>query len=56
MLMVMGAMGWVELYSFPKKVKVKLLVSHVRLFVTSKAIAHQAPLSWNSPGKNTGVG
>ena len=56
MLMVMGAMGWVELYSFPKKVKVKLLVSHVRLFVTSKAIAHQAPLSWNSPGKNTGMG
>ena len=30
--------------------------SHVILFVTLWAVAHQAPLSTDSPGKNTGVG
>ena len=25
-------------------------------FVTPWTVAHKAPLSWNSPGKNTGVG
>ena len=30
--------------------------SHVRFFVTLWTVACQAPLSWNSPGKNTGVG
>ena len=30
-------------------------LSHVRLFVTSWTVAHQAPL-WNFPAKNTGVG
>ena len=28
----------------------------VRFFVTLWTVAHQAPLSWDSPGKNTGVG
>ena len=30
--------------------------SHVRLCVTPYMAAHQAPLSWDSPGKNAGVG
>ena len=30
--------------------------SHRRLFVTLWTTAHQAPLTLNSPGKNTGVG
>ena len=30
--------------------------SFVRLFVTPWTVAHQVPLLWNSPGKNTGVG
>ena len=30
--------------------------SHVQLFVTLWTVAHQAPLSMGSPGKNTGVG
>ena len=38
-----------------KKVKVKSL-SHVRLFATLWTVAHQPPPSWDSPGKNTGVG
>ena len=29
--------------------------SHVPLFVTPWTVAHQAPLSMGSPGKNTGV-
>ena len=33
-----------------------LRFSHVQLFVTKLTIALQAPLSWDSPGKNTGVG
>ena len=36
-----------------------LLLSHfsrVRLCVTPQSVAHQAPPSWDSPGKNTGVG
>ena len=36
-----------------------LLLSHfsrVRLCVTPKTAAHQAPRPWDSPGKNTGVG
>ena len=37
------------------KVKVKLL-SRVRLFVTPWTAAHQAPLSWDSPGRSAGVG
>ena len=37
------------------KVKVKSL-SHVLLFVTPWTVAHQAPPSMDSPGKNTGVG
>ena len=35
-----------------------LLLSHfsrVRLCVTPEMAAHQAPPSWDSPGKNTGV-
>ena len=31
-------------------------LSPVRLFVTSWTRAHQAPLSRDSPGRNTGVG
>ena len=30
--------------------------SHVRLFATLWIIAYQAPLPWDSPGKNAGVG
>ena len=30
--------------------------SHVRLFVTLRTVACQAPLSMDSPGKNTGAG
>ena len=30
--------------------------SHVWPFVTPWTVAHQAPLPWYSPGKNTGVG
>ena len=30
--------------------------SRVRLCVTPQTAAHQAPLSWDSPGKNSGVG
>ena len=30
--------------------------SHVWLFATLWTVAHQALLSWDSPGKNTGVG
>ena len=30
--------------------------SHARLFAVLWTIAHQAPLSMDSPGKNTGVG
>ena len=31
-------------------------LSHVQLFMTSCTIACQVPLSWDFPGKNTGVG
>ena len=30
--------------------------SHVRLFATPWTVAHQAPPSWDFPGKNNGVG
>ena len=30
--------------------------TYVRLFVTSRTVAHQHPLPWDSPGKNAGVG
>ena len=30
--------------------------SHVKLFVTLWIVAHQDPLSWDSPSQNTGVG
>ena len=29
---------------------------HVQLFMTPGTIARRAPLTWNSPGRNTGVG
>ena len=32
------------------------LLSCVQLFVTPWTVAHQAPLPWDLPGKNTGVG
>ena len=32
------------------------LFSHVRLCATPETVAHQAPPSLDSPGKNTGVG
>ena len=38
-----------------KHVKVKSL-SHVRLFATPWTVADQAPPSWDSSGKSTGVG
>ena len=31
-------------------------LSHVQLFVTPWTVAYQAPLSWDFPDKNTGVG
>ena len=30
--------------------------SRVQLYATPSTAAHQAPRSWDSPGKNTGVG
>ena len=33
-----------------------LSLSHVWLLVAPQSVAHQAPLSWDFPGKNTGVG
>ena len=30
--------------------------SRIRFFATLWTVAHQAPLSWHSPGKNNGVG
>ena len=34
-----------------------LTASHIpQVFVTPRTVAHQAPLSWRSPGENTGVG
>ena len=33
-----------------------LSLSHVWLFATPWTVAHQSPLSWDFPGKNTGVG
>ena len=41
------------------RVRMLLLLSHfscVRLCATPQTAAHQAPPSWDSPGKNTGVG
>ena len=32
------------------------MLGHVQLFATPQTIACQAPLSWDYPGKNTGVG
>ena len=32
------------------------ILSNAQLFVTLWTVAHQVPLSWNSPGKNTGAG
>ena len=32
------------------------MLSHVQLFATALTAACQASLSWDSPGKNTGVG
>ena len=32
------------------------MLSYVLLFATPRTGAHQAPLPWDSPGKNTGVG
>ena len=43
----------------PTRISVHLeteTVSLVQLFVTPWTVAHQAPLTWNSPGKNTEVG
>ena len=37
-------------------VKQLTLLSRVWLFVALWTVARQAPLSWDSPGKNTGVG
>ena len=31
-------------------------LGHVQLFATPWTVACQAPLPWDSPGKNTGVG
>ena len=36
--------------------KAKHLLSHVRLFAIPWTVAYQASPSWDSPGKNTGVG
>ena len=46
-----------ESITVPIMVKVKVLTaqSYPRLFATQWIVAWQAPLSMNSPGKNTGV-
>ena len=35
---------------------VKYMISCVQLFATPWTVAHQAPLSWDFSGKNTGMG
>ena len=42
-------------YLLYKKQK-EVCANYVQLFVVSWTVAHQAPLSMDSPGKNTGVG
>ena len=43
--------------SFHAALVVVVLVARcVRLFATPWAVTHQAPLSWDSPGENTGMG
>ena len=32
------------------------MLSPVQLFLNPRTVTHQAPLPWDSPGKNTGVG
>ena len=31
-------------------------VNHAQIYATPWTVAHQASLSWDSPGKNTGMG
>ena len=49
-------MGHVYECSSTKIICVPSHFSRVLLFVTPWTVAHQTPLSWDSPGKNTGVG
>ena len=57
-----GDMGLIPWSGKIPHVKMQLLLlllsrfSLVRLCTTPETAAHQAPPSWNSPGKNTGVG
>ena len=56
---ISGKITWFEQKAFElcEKVKLKVLLPQsCRFFATSWTVACQAPLSWNSPGKNTGVG
>ena len=52
---------WLRILSITPSERTKgpgvyVLVTQSCLFVTPWTVAHQAPLSWNSPGNNTGVG
>jgi len=49
-------MGHVYECSSTKILCVPSHFSRVLFFVTPWTVAHQTPLSWESPGKNTGVG
>ena len=48
---------WNENWRFPVlwPNKVCKFLSHLQLFATPRTVACQAPLSWNSPGKDIGV-
>ena len=52
---------WMELdtktqLSWIESAKWVLVLSHIWFFVIPRTVAHQAPLSMESPGKNSGVG
>ena len=48
--------GWRSLVGYSPWLLLLSLFSRVRPCATPEMTAHQAPLSWDSPGKNTGVG
>ena len=52
-------MSRISFFFFFEREQLLLLLSrfsHVQLCATPQTAAHQAPPSWDSPGKNTGVG
>ena len=47
--------SWVKLRGFIVHCAQVQFLSHFQIFVTPWTVARQAPLSWDSPGKSTGV-